>query len=41
LNLKKHNTTQRKRYQEYYSTSIVDVVADYYNEDITKFGFSF
>lgn len=41
LNLKKHNTTHRKRYQEYYSTSLVDVVADYYNEDIAKFGFRF
>lgn len=41
LNLKKQNTTQRKRYQEYYSSSLVDVVADFYKEDIEKFGFSF
>lgn len=39
--IEKRNTTARSRYQDYYTPTLVDVVAEMYAEDIQAFGFEF
>ncbi|NWK56809.1 sulfotransferase family 2 domain-containing protein [Verrucomicrobiaceae bacterium N1E253] len=41
LALGKQNSTRRKGYRDYYSPTLVEVVADYYRRDIESFGYEF
>jgi len=41
LSIKHLNKTPRKKYHEYYTTKLVDLVAEMYAEDIRRFGYSF
>ncbi len=41
LKMEKHNSTKRNEYQVYYTPSLIDLVAEFYQEDIKKFDYIF
>jgi hypothetical protein len=41
LELGRHNSTERKKYQDYYTPELVDVVGAFYQDDIKRFDYQF
>lgn len=41
LKFDKRNTTKRTKYQDYYTPSLIDLVGNFYQSDIEKFGYQF